>query len=651
MMYKMSWLFIATLFVFSTKGFSQKKDPTVITVNDQEITKSEFLRAYLKNNDNPKYDKENLDEYLDLYIKFKLKVAEAEALKYDTLPSLVRELNGHKEQLAHPYLIDTAKTNALINEAYERMQSEIRASHILISVAPDATPNDTLKAYNKALALKKRIENGEDFADVAAESDDPSAKTNKGDLGYFTAFQMVYPFETAAYTTPVGEISMPIRSSFGYHIIKVIDKRKARGTITTAHIMIVSKKTDARSEIEDAEKKINEIYEKLQQGEEFEKLARLYSDDSGSKSRGGQLMPFGSGTNQRMVTEFEDAAFALKNDGDYSEPFSTDYGLHIVKRLDFSPLGTLKELEPQIKQKITQGDRSKVSEKTFISRLKEENSFKDKSNKKLKWFYDNIYSTIYSRNWTAPTLKKDTWLFKYNKQKYNASDFLNYLAGKRHPNTIAVRKLIDNEYNQWQAEKIITDEKSQLENKYPQYKALLQEYHDGILLYEIMKDKVWDKAIKDSTGLQNFFNDNISKYQWPDRIDAVVYSSENKEKIIEAELLSKIDTLSTKDIVNKINADSQLNIKVEEGKFIQDQHSALKGRDFDLGKNEVFLSEDKYYLVIVNENVPAGPKQLHETRGVVIQDYQEFLESNWLKEIEEKHTVTVNKDVLYSIGD
>lgn len=647
----MSWLFIATLFVFSTKGFSQKKDPTVITVNDQEITKSEFLRAYLKNNDNPKYDKENLNEYLDLYIKFKLKVAEAEALKYDTLPSLVRELNGHKEQLAHPYLIDTAKTNALINEAYERMQSEIRASHILISVAPDATPNDTLKAYNKALALKKRIENGEDFEEVAANSDDPSAKTNKGDLGYFTAFQMVYPFETAAYTTPVGEISMPIRSSFGYHIIKVIDKRKARGTITTAHIMIVSKKTDARSEIENAEKKINEIYEKLQQGEEFEKLARLYSDDSGSKSRGGQLMPFGSGTNQRMVTEFEDAAFALKNDGDYSEPFSTDYGFHIVKRLDFSPLGSLKELEPQIKQKITQGDRSKISEKTFISRLKEENSFKDKSNKKLKWFYDNIDSTIYSRNWTAPTLKKDTWLFKYNKQKYNASDFLNYLAGKRHPNTIAVRNLIDNEYNQWQVEKIITDEKSQLENKYPQYKALLQEYHDGILLYEIMKDKVWDKAIKDSTGLQNFFNENISKYQWPDRIDAVVYSSENKEKIIEASLLSDIDSLSTQEIVRKINADSQLNVKAEEAKFIQDNYPALKGKSFELGKNKIFNSDDKYYLVIVNEKVPAGPKQLNETRGVVIQDYQMYLEETWLKEIEKKHTITINKEVLYSIGE
>lgn len=654
MMYRVSLLFIATFFVFSTNGFAQKNDPVVMTINAEEVTKSDFLRAYLKNNDNPKYDKESLDEYLDLYIKFKLKVAEAEALGYDTLPSLVRELNGHREQLAHPYLIDTEKTNALIKEAYERMKSEVRASHILITVGKDAAPADTLTAYNKALALKKRIDKGEDFEVVASGpggSEDPSVAQNKGDLGYFTAFQMVYPFETAAYTTPVGEVSMPIRSSYGYHIVKVTDKRKARGTITTAHIMIVSKKTDDRSEIEKAEKKINEIYEKLQNGEEFEKLARLYSDDNGSKGKGGELAPFGSGTNQRMVLEFEDAAFALKKDGDFSEPFTTDYGYHIVKRISFKPLGTLEELEPQIKQKINQGDRSKISEKTFITRLKQENKFKDKGSKGLTWFHENIDSTIFTRNWEAPTLKKNTWLFKYNKKKYNASEFLSYLASKQHQKSQQLDNLIADEYSQWQANEIIKDEKSQLETKYPQYKALLQEYHDGVLLYEVMKDKVWDKAIRDTTGLQNFFNDNIDRYQWPNRISAVIYSSENQEKILEAGLLSDIDTLQTNDIVSKINVDSELNLKAEDGKFIQENHPALNGKEFKIGKNEVFKSGDKYYLVVVKENVPAGPKKLSETRGVAIQDYQEYLENNWIAEIKKKHKITVNKDVLYSIGE
>ena len=219
-MYLKNYLLIITaLFAFAINGSSQKEsNDVVMTVNGEKVTKSEFLQVYLKNNDNPKYDKESLDEYIELYKKFKLKVAEAEALGYDTIPSLKRELKGYKEQLAHPYLIDSSKTKELLQEAYNRMKYEIKASHILINVKPDASPADTLKAYNKALELKKRIEKGEDFGAVASEaggSEDPSVKVNKGNLGYFTAFQMVYPFESAAYTLDVGDISMPTRSSFG----------------------------------------------------------------------------------------------------------------------------------------------------------------------------------------------------------------------------------------------------------------------------------------------------------------------------------------------------------------------------------------------------------------------------------------------------
>src|SRR5690554_6962123 len=245
MNFKLNLLLFASLLFFAFNGFSQK-DPTVMSINGEPVTKSEFLQVYLKNNEDPKYDKETLDEYMELYKKFKLKVAEAEALGYDTIPSLVRELNGYKEQLAQPYLIDTKKTNELINEAYERMKYEIRASHILVNVSADASPADTLKAYNRALTLMNRIKEGEDFGTVASGprgSDDPISKENKGDLGYFTAFQMVYPFETAAYNTPIGEVSMPIRTNFGYHVIKVFDKRDARGTIKPLILWLFSIKT------------------------------------------------------------------------------------------------------------------------------------------------------------------------------------------------------------------------------------------------------------------------------------------------------------------------------------------------------------------------------------------------------------------------
>ncbi|HZH86768.1 MAG TPA: peptidylprolyl isomerase [Brumimicrobium sp.] len=654
MNFKMHLLLFTSFLLFSLNGYSQKGNPVVMTVNGEGVTKSEFLQVYLKNNESPKYDKESLDEYMELYKKFKLKVAEAEALGYDTIPSLVRELNGYKEQLAQPYLIDSEKTNELIDEAYERMKYEVKASHILINVSADASPADTLIAYNKALALRKRIEKGEDFGAVAASNDgsnDPSAKENKGDLGYFTAFQMVYPFETAAYNTKIGEISMPIRTSFGYHLVKVFDKREARGTITAAHIMVVTGKGEDKSENENAEKKINEIYEQLENGEAFDKLARLYSDDQGSKAKGGKLPQFGSGTNQRMVSEFEDAAFSLENDGDYSKPFKTDYGYHIVQRIDYTPLGSLKELKPEIQQKLNRGDRAKQSEKAFISKLKTENKFVDKGSKRLTWFYENIDSTVFKKNWNAPTLSKNKWMFMYHTTKYDMQSFLNYIAAQKNNKQMPIEAFVNQNYEKWQDELIMNDEKSRLKDKYPAYKALLQEYHDGVLLYEIMKDKVWDKAIKDTTGLQTYFAENISNYQWEERVQAAIYSSDKKDMILEAELLSNIDTLKMSDIVAKVNADSQLNLEAVKGKFVQSNHDVLNGKNLKVGKNEIFKKGDKYYLVIIEEVIPAGPKAINEARGAVIQDYQEFLEKQWLSELNKKHLVSINKEVLYKIGE
>lgn len=629
------------------------KNPVVMTIDGKQITKDEFLRVYLKNNDNPKYDKESLDEYAVLFKNFKLKVAEAEDLKYDTLPALKRELQGHVEQLAKPYLIDSSKTTALVKEAYDRLKSEISASHILINLAKDAAPEDTLKAYNRAMKVRERILKGESFEDVAAiSSDDPSAKSNKGELGFFTAFQMVYPFETAAYNLKKDEISMPVRSNYGYHIIKANDKREARGTITTAHIMVAFSKNPLRSELEAAELKINEVYEQLEKGKSFSKLASLYSDDPGSKNQGGKLPSFGSGSNQRMIAPFEDAAFALKNDGDYSKPFKTDFGYHIVKRLDYKPLGSFNELEAEIKQKINGSDRGSLSEKTFIQKLKVENKYKNKTKKNFKWLEENIDSTVFSKTWEAPAVKNNKWLFQYHKQKYYMDDFLSFIENKKFKTKMPINTMINQYYTEWESKKIMEDEKSRLVDKYPDYKALLQEYHDGVLLYEIMKDKVWDKAIKDTTGLKNFYEENISKYQWTDRADANIFSSTKREMVEEAKMLSAIDTLSTSDILSKVNAESQLNLSVESGKYtVNGELDKLSKTPFKKGANEIFEADGKFYYVHVKELLPAGPKMLHEARGEIIQDYQKHLENNWIKDLNKKYPVVINKDILYSIGE
>src|SRR5574343_105686 len=337
------------LFVFGlllTIGANAQTDPVVMEIDGKPVTKSEFLQIYLKNNSAPQYDKASLDEYMELFKKFKLKVAEAEVLGYDIIPKLKKELEGYKKQLAHPYLVDAAKNEELVKQAYDRTVNEIRASHILIKLDPNAAPADTLAAWDKIMGLKKRIEKGEDFASVAKGrngSEDPSALSNGGDLGFFNAFQMVYPFEEAAYTTPMGTVSEPFRTRFGYHIVKVTDKRPARGTMRAAHIMVATSKSATEEDVKNAEKKINEIYAKLQAGAKFEDLVKDFSDDPSSNQKGGELPAFGSGTTTRMVPAFEDAAFALTANGEYLTPESDT----VITKLALIVLTNDNSVEPE----------------------------------------------------------------------------------------------------------------------------------------------------------------------------------------------------------------------------------------------------------------------------------------------------------------
>ncbi|TNE95683.1 MAG: peptidylprolyl isomerase, partial [Bacteroidetes bacterium] len=365
----MKRLIVVLSSLFITIGVFAQQDPVIMTIDGKPVTKSEFLQIYLKNNPDPKFDKASLDEYVELFKKFKLKVIEAEALGYDTIPKLARELNGYKKQLAMPYLQDSTKNEELVREAYDRLQNEVRASHILIKADEKTSPEDTLKIYNRLLAMKKRIENGEDFASIAMApngSEDPSVSSNGGDLGYFTAFQMVYPFEDAAFKTEIGKVSMPFRTRFGYHILMVSDKRPARGTMEAAHIMVRVTKESTEQEVNAARDKANEIYDLIEKGEKFEDLVKKYSDDGSTLSKGGILPQFGTGAATRMVPEFEDAAFELKNDGDVSKPIRTDFGFHIIKRISWKPVPSFEEMEKEIRTRVSRDSRSQITQASFV---------------------------------------------------------------------------------------------------------------------------------------------------------------------------------------------------------------------------------------------------------------------------------------------
>ena len=507
----MKSIFLTLAIFLAANSFSQK-EPIVMTIDGEGVTKSEFLQIYLKNNPNPKYDKVSLDEYMDLFQKFKLKVAEAEALGYDTIPKLNKELEGYRKQLALPYLIDSAQNEALVKEAYDRTKTEVRASHILLRLDPNAAPADTLIAYNRLLGLKARIEKGEDFASVAkmkTGSEDPSVMNNGGDLGYFTAFQMVYPFEDMAYNTKVGSVSNPFRTRFGYHILKVTDVRPARGTMRVAHLMISTGKEATQETKDNAQKKINEIYAKLTTGENWEQMVTLHSDDAGTTKKGGELPAFGTGTTQRMVPAFEDAAYALKNDGDMSAPIKTEYGFHIIKRLEWKDVQPLSVIKKEIQTKVNKDERSKKSQDSFVAKLKVRYAYANTGEKNLKWFNSNLDSTYFIGKWSAAKLKSNKVLFTIDGKKYTQKDFADFLVKNyRGIKKDDASRVVASQYKNWEKSAILTYEESSLINKYPDYKALVNEYHDGILLYEVMSDKVWNKAVKDTSGLRNFFNEN-----------------------------------------------------------------------------------------------------------------------------------------------
>lgn len=646
-------LIIVLSVLFSLQASAQNEE-NVIEIDGKKVSKSEFLQIYLKNNNAPKYDQQSLDEYMELFKKFKLKVAEAEALGYDTIPKLKKELEGYRKQLAQPYLIDSSQNSFLVNQAYERMKTEIRASHILVRLEENALPEDTLRAYNKIMALKKRIEAGEDFATVAKSkggSDDPSAQRNNGDLGFFTAFQMVYQFEEAAYTTPVGRISQPVRTKFGYHILKVVDQRPARGTLKAAHIMIAVAKDASEEEKASAQKKVDEIFAKLKNGDTFATLSSEFSDDGQTAEKGGELPLFGTGTTTRMVPEFEEAAFALKNDGELSQPVKTDVGYHIIKRLQWTPLRAFSELKKEIQSKVNKDDRAISTQLSFITKMKKSYGFSDNYAKTSKWFVQNIDTNYVKGKWNANKLKSNKVMFTLANQQFTQKQFATYLE----KNYRAVRAtdnktLVEKHYSNFQKSEILAYEERQLDSKYPEFKALMKEYHDGILLYEVMTDKVWNKAIKDTAGLRVFFNENNNKYMWNDRINAYVYECTSKEIATKVANLLKNDTISSKTIIGIVNKDSELNLRVRTGKFETTTTTYLKGQSFVKGVNPVYQFENKFYVVKVDDLLVAGPKLLSEAKGAATADYQTYIEKQWLAEIALKHPITVNKKVLYSLG-
>lgn len=636
------------------------KNKTLITIGHRNITAREFMAVYEKNNVNSEViDKKSVDEYIDMFIKFKLKVTEAEARKMDTLPKFIKEYDGYRQQLAKPYFSNEEATEKLVEEAYDRMLWDINASHILVKCEPHDVPADTLKAYNKALELRKRILNGEDFGDVAYEtSDDPSArdtiwngrfyKGNRGNLGYFTVFYMVYPFETGAYNSKVGELSMPVRSKYGYHIIRVNSKTPACGTIKAAHIFLKIDDKDPMKTDSVVREKAYNIYNEIEKdGSNWDLIVKKYSDDKGSVQNGGTLTPFKV---YQVVPEFVSEVIDL-NEKEISLPIKTSYGYHIIKLISKSGVGSFEDEQENIKKSVEKDMRSSLSEEAVLSRLKKENKFKEYVKNK-DGFIATIDSTLKEGRYVvAEGVDTNKPLFKLQKQSFTVADFIEYIQNhqKKQP-FMSSASYAYQLYEEFVKESVFAYEDAHLEEKYPDFKLLVQEYHDGILLFDLMDKVVWKKAEIDTAGIRRFYEDNKSNYMWDKRVKTIVINVNLPENVARAEELIRQD-ISVDSIKSVVKAEGLKGLNIKSPYFQKGDNVDIDETDWVVGTVRVIPSTvDKTTKIIKIIDVrEPEPKTYKEARGVIISAYQTKLENDWLKELNEKYPVTVDEKVLEKV--
>jgi peptidyl-prolyl cis-trans isomerase SurA len=719
---------------------NDKKEPSLIAVGSSNVSVGEFKYVYEKNNANDSlaYSEKSVREYLDLFTNFKLKVEEARSKGMDTTREFLNEFEEYKKQLAKPYLTENKVSEILVKEAYERLKEEIHASHILVNASPEALPADTLAAYSKLQGIRQRVLAGEDFGKLASEfSDDPSARQNKGDLGYFTALQMVYQFEDQAFKTPVGQVSQVFRTRFGYHVMKVHSRRPSNGEIKIAHIYL---RTDGNADSVRIENQIKEIAKRLQQGESWDKLCEQFSNDEKSKVSGGIIDQwFSSGM---LVKPLEEASFGLKDVGNISQPVKSIYGWHIIKLIERKGLAPFAEVENVLKQRVSKDSRSELNKTFLVQRLRKDNKYEENEKNKSYIFTkadSSLVKAVWNYNRADENLGKT--LFNINKTDYKIKDFFTFIEKEQQnkPNTDP-KKYMETLYNQYVEKELLDYEEKHLEEKYPEYRYLVNEYREGMLLFKIMEESVWGKGVADNQGLEKFFEANKEKYKWDRRVKASIYSAE-KEAIIDslkAEMkkdyiedvkakfestifkpkattltsaqwksLTKVTDYLKKDssavleirgaytkgesngivqeridlikaylislgipeikiaqkllgeakvgsldymiyanaknlLLAKFNQNNPLALQYNEGLFQKGDSKALDMVSWEVG-NYTVKEGDKFHYISIQEVQPSRQKELGETKGVVISDYQQFLEKELINALKQKYKVSIDE--------
>ena len=623
---------------------AQVEDSVVMTVGNRSITQAEFKYVYDKNNAANKLDRKTPEEYAELYRRFQLKVVEAEQRGLDTLSAFRKELASYRAQLAEPYLTDRRTEDSLCREAYAHLQEDVEISHIMLRLPEKYKPADTLVVYNRMLQIRQRLQK-EDFGAVAAEvSEDPSAVDNRGYLGYFTGLMTLYPFEKAMYNTPVGKVSMPVRVAGSYHLIKVHNRVPAHGMVHCAHILVLCDTNVDQEKQNMALQRVQLIRQRLQHGEDFAKVAAEMSDDKGSAVRGGDLSWFGVG---RMVREFEQAAFAMTDTGTVSEPIRTSFGWHIIKLIDKKGVGSFDQRRDDIKRAMGYDGRSQIARQSLVRRLKAEYNyrFNEAGWQALRQVVSNCNEL--DSNCLAKTDSMTAPIATFGMRIIRQNELVRSAIAK----AIEPMSTLENQVQSFIDAELIAYESTQLERKYPEFRYLVNEYHDGILLFNVSSLEVWDKAVNDTVGLKNYFQAHRSAYTWdePHYKGRICFCRDKTTAKILKRMLKQVpeDSVDTY-LRTRINSDSVVYATTIRGLWRKGDNITVDSLVFKQTKSDPNRPKQLPYVFVYGKMLTA-PENYSDMRGRVISDYQNYLEERWVETLNKKIPSHINRELVRKI--
>jgi peptidyl-prolyl cis-trans isomerase SurA len=657
MLTKHTWIFLLVIIIScnpkSLVNTQEKKDnesSPLLTIGDTQIPSDEFEYILSKSKSfqekEEKLTFEEFEENLELFINFKLKAKEAEKLGLHEVEEFHREFEMFKSDLIKPFLIKNSLQEGELMKAYNRLQEIIKASHILLQFPANTSKEDSIAVFRMAQKIKLESEKNVDFNKLAAQySDDPSAKDNKGSLGYFTALQMVYPFEDAAYSLNPGEISDPVLTNFGYHIIKVEDRKPNPGEIKIAHILVRTTPGDLLSE-ERALRKIGDIYIELQNPDsQWEDVCQEFSEDLSTKNKGGVLNWISVGT---VIPEFEQVAFNLTEIGEISAPVKTPFGYHVLRLEDTRPLQEYDEMASLIKSRLLRDSRSTLIQSQVVAIQKSKYDFEENTDMVtlIKSIFDNQPKNQVNKVIQEKQLM-DSVLFTIQNKAKTVGQFLEYIdQEEKNTRNQDPKNFFETWKNKYEEHILSLAEEKDLTENNEEFKMLINEYRDGILMFSLMNEKVWQKAIEDSVGQYNFYVQNIQNYQWKERREGLIVRMDGNgltnsirrflsDKKYQSNLESRLE--------NTFLNDNPYAFTIESGPFEIESHEIFKNADLKKPFQEILLNGKTHFLVL-GEKINPQPKKLEETKGKVIQDYQEYLEKELMSNLRNSYKIWINED-------